>query len=107
MFFNDQSTQPSDVPEPVMVIDGEDLQDHRPTSVEDGPTACDPDGGKNDDEDLPAEGVAETGAPMVEGLAAVEPDQPYVAPIEMSKPRKGRSSWKSIKRAALRLCCIH
>jgi len=82
VLFNDQSTQTSDVPEPVletrdesvMVIDGEDLQDHRPTTVEDSPTACNSDGGKNDHEDLPAEGVVETEAPMVEDLAAVEPD---------------------------------
>jgi len=109
-----QATETCDVPEPalettdqsVMVIDGEDLQDHQPTAVEDVPAACDPDGGKNDDEDLPAE--VETGTLMVEDLAAVEPDRPYVAPIETSKPRRGRfaSAWKSTKRAALRLCCV-
>jgi len=112
----DQATETCDVAEPVlettdvsvMVIDGEDLQDHQPTAVEDGPTACDPDGGKNDDEDLPAESVVETGVLMVEDLAADEPDWTYVASIQMSKIRRVRfsSAWKSVKRAALRLCCV-
>jgi len=114
-----------DVPEPVLldtrdesavVIDGEDVQDRRPTDplIEDGPTACDPDGGKNGDQDsdLPAEGAVEAGALTVEDLAAapVEPDRPYVAPVEMmSKARRRRfasaAAWKSVRRAALRLCC--
>lgn len=122
-------TRGCDVPEPVletrdesvMVVDGEDLQDRRPTvPLEGGPTACDGcknddrdlpaegDGGKNDARDLPAEGEVETAAPTTveDSAAAVEPDRPLVVE-KTSKPRRRRSTaWKSVRRAALRLFCV-
>lgn len=63
----------------------------------------------NDGKDLPDGGCCgNRDVVMVEDLAAVELDQSYAAPIETLKPRRGRltGAWKSVKLAALRLCCV-
>jgi len=83
--FVDQAAETSfDVPEPALETTGEsvmviEIKDaHRPATVEDGPTASIPDGGNNDDEDLPARDATETDLVVVE-------DRSYAAPNETLK----------------------